>query len=544
MSPNMRSKNQVQLRWLTICATLGSLVPHAPAIITYGGTGNNFTAPPNGVGSYELNFGSFLATAISPTVMVTANHIGGGSKAAVIVNGMSYNFQIAAALDDLTLWEFSPNQTGAAFSSYAPLYTGSSEVGSSLIVVGRGDARGTPITGGWDWAAGTNGPVSWGTNTVSAILSDSQIGESGAFGGDFLEYDFSNNATDPNEAILASGDSGGGVFVESNGVYYLDGVNSLVDTVLDSSGNPLQAALYDTYGYYYKNSSGTLVQITSHDPESSYATRISTKLNLIGAVDGSISPSNAAAYPISNDGNLSIYTDLTTGAITGGALVTIGGPNTPNLPATLQIAPNSGASRIDSLTIDSGSALDITNTHVIISNTNSAAQTRILGYLATGYNGGAWNGNGIISSTAAAGNAHYGVGYASAGAVSGLYSGQVEIAYTLYGDTNLDGSVNSVDFGTFAAHFGQSVSGGWQLGDFDYNGVVNSNDFGLLAQNFGKSASGRSVVVSDADWDALDAFAASNGMSSSLPEPVAAGLLALTGLRFLTRRPRRRTNGC
>ncbi len=66
--------------------------------------------------------------------------------------------------------------------------------------------------------------------------------------------------------------------------------------------------------------------------------------------------------------------------------------------------------------------------------------------LASGYASGAWNGAGINSSAAAA-NGAYGLGYADGadGVVAGLASGQIEIKYTLYGDANLDGVVNSAD---------------------------------------------------------------------------------------------------
>ena len=102
--------------------------------------------------------------------------------------------------------------------------------------------------------------------------------------------------------------------MDNNGIYQLAGINSLVNTVLDSSGNPLSASLYDEYGYYYKNSSGELVQITTHTPESSFATRISSKMDLIRVEPARSSPA-CPSDPINNDGNLSIYTNMTTGAV-------------------------------------------------------------------------------------------------------------------------------------------------------------------------------------------------------------------------------------
>ncbi len=262
-----------------------------------------------------------------------------------------------------------------------------------------------------------NGELSWGTNTVSAIDNDTQLGEPPSFGGDFLQFDFNNNPTDPNEGIIAKGDSGGGLFVLNNGVYQLAGVNSVVDTVLDSTGAPLQAALYDQNNYYTQSSpGGLLTQITSHTPDNSFATRISSKLNLVGVAQGTITPANAAASPINNDGDLSIYTNQTTGAITGGGFLSIGTPFTPTVSATLQIAQNSGASVLSSLTIAPNNTLDITNNHIILDDDGDPSiRATIIGYLASGYNGGKWNGPGIDSSAAAASSGHYGIGEAGSG---------------------------------------------------------------------------------------------------------------------------------
>jgi len=104
-------------------------------------------------------------------------------------------------------------------------------------------------------------------------------------------------------------------------------------------------------------------------------------------------------------------------------------------------------------------------------------------------------------------------------------------------DANLDGAVNSVDFGILAANFGKSGKSSDQ-GNFNYNasGVVNSVDFGLLAENFGKSASGSAVQLTQADWAALDAFAAANGLMADVPEPATSGIVLFGAAVLLSRR--------
>ena len=164
--------------------------------------------------------------------------------------------------------------------------------------------------------------------------------------------------------------------------------------------------------------------------------------------------------------------------ITGSGTLTIGNGASAT---TLRLTPYSGVSSESSLSIKAGSALDIINNHLFINyGANADPISTIAGYLKSGYNGGAWNGTGIDSSAVAI-NANYAIGYADAadpGNPAGLSSGGIEVKYTLYGDTNLDGTVNSIDFGALAANFGRSGKV-WDQGDFNYDGVVNSIDFGF-----------------------------------------------------------------
>jgi hypothetical protein len=157
---------------------------------------------------------------------------------------------------------------------------------------------------------------------------------------------------------------------------------------------------------------------------------------------------------------------------------------------------------IGALQLVGSGSLDVGN-HTIFINygSNSDPISAIAGYIKSGYNGGGWNGQGIISTAARTptNGPYYGLGYADGkdGVVSGLSSGQIEIKYTLLGDANLDGLVNAADFNILAANFNQSVTG-WDQGDFNYDGLVNGADFLDLAANFNQGASGASVASSAA----------------------------------------------
>jgi hypothetical protein len=288
----------------------------ASAVIVYGTQGNNDVATTpvpetidgTSIGDYEGTFGGFVGTPISSRFLVTATHIGTGYTSFNYANGtattMSYPVQFVASDGDLAIYEIAPTSLDT-FSLYAPLYTGASEVTQPLVVLGQGTTRGSEIAGhGWYWGGGTSA-ITWGTNTVSAIVTAGQGGfetPSSNFSGDFLQFTFDNlgnpDTSTSDEAIISSGDSGGGVFVldPTTGQYELDGVNSLVDVVEDASGNQVDAALYDDNGYYYTDSMGNVVQITDDDPLSSYATRIEPRVPFIEAVTGVPEPTGTAMF--------------------------------------------------------------------------------------------------------------------------------------------------------------------------------------------------------------------------------------------------------
>jgi len=227
--------------------------------------------------------------------------------------------------------------------------------------------------------------------------------------------------------------------------------------------------------------------------------------------------------------------------ITGTGTLTVGDGVTAN---TLQLAHNSGASSQNSLSIVGSSTLDIVNNHMYINyGVGPDPITTIAAYIKSGYNGGHWNGPGIIASAAQTptNGLLYGVGYADSkdGVVAGLAPNQIEVKYTLLGDANLDGLVNGSDFNILAANFNQSITG-WDQGDFNYDGLVNAADFNVLAANFNQGVSG--ADVSAGDVAALDTFAVANGLSlptSSVPEPATAVMMVMAGLGILSRRRRR-----
>lgn len=145
----------------------------------------------------------------------------------------------------------------------------------------------------------------------------------------------------------------------------------------------------------------------------------------------------------------------------------------------------------------------------------------------SGYAGGAWTGEGIVSSLAALPASGAGVGYSPMSLVQGgpgSFMGQatdsddIAIRYTLLGDANLNGSVTIADFGRLAANF--NTAAGWAGGDSNYDLLVNLTDFALLASNFNRSLP-------------------SEPPRSTVPEPTGLLVSAGAGLAILRRRSRR-----
>jgi hypothetical protein len=223
-------------------------------------------------------------------------------------------------------------------------------------------------------------------------------------------------------------------------------------------------------------------------------------------------------------------------------------PTGANLVAngTVNLAMNLGTSvgtvTLGSLSVGASGQVNLANNHMFIDYGGGPDPvSSVAGWLASGYAAGTWTGPGINSTAAAANSLSYGLGYADsadAGNPAGLSSGTIEVAYTLLGDANLDYAVNGVDFGILAANFNKGITG-WDKGDFNYDNAVNGVDFGVLAANFNKGASGV-AGASAADWAALDAFAAANGLLADVPEPASVGVAVLGVAGVLARRRRSR----
>jgi autotransporter-associated beta strand protein len=228
-------------------------------------------------------------------------------------------------------------------------------------------------------------------------------------------------------------------------------------------------------------------------------------------------------------------TSSTTSALSNGAL-SISGNGIVQLADNVTAGTALGTSNVNltSLSLTGAGALDIGNNRIIIDYSSPATDpiASIAAWIANGFYG--LPGPSIISSDITADDASsglsYGIGYADGAdnVVAGLPSGEIEIMYTLLGDANLDGTVNSDDFSQFSHNQGQSGMS-WDDGDFNYDGTVNSEDFASFSHNLGQTASLAAAA------GVLDA----NGINlANVPEPACTGMMVMAGLAILRRRRR------
>ena len=211
-----------------------------------------------------------------------------------------------------------------------------------------------------------------------------------------------------------------------------------------------------------------------------------------------------------------------------------------------------GTSVVNSLTIADRATLDLTDNALVLDySTPSSPLSGIRSQIISGFAGGAWSGDGITSSTAAA-DPSLAIGYGEASALlgptGGTFAGQavdgsaVLVRTTLKGDANLDGSVNFDDLASLAQNYnntdGQRL---WPHGDFNYDGNVNFDDLAAMAQNYNSALPTGPIPGASAEFHADLARAL-----SAVPEPSILAPVTLLAFGLMNRRTRgkRRSHTC
>jgi hypothetical protein len=279
--------------------------------------------------------------------------------------------------------------------------------------------------------------------------------------------------------------------------------SSLTDTASSNAEIDVETPNADALGdgklpNIFLGSGATGTQKYQIDYAGTYSLRLpsSTAAPLDVVVDGGASvtlnqrlssPESYLDYLLVSNGAVSFYADPSSF-----------GPVHPTQIGTLvddTTVTTNGDLTVDSLSIGATGLLDLGSSKLIGNySANPSLPATIRGYLASGYNGGAWNGYGIISSLAAAdyttngSSAKLALGYADSadGIVTTMDPDTFEVVLTYYGDANLDYTVDLTDYNILASNYNQS-SMNWDQGDFNYDGTVGLADYNIQAAHFGQT---------------------------------------------------------
>jgi autotransporter-associated beta strand protein len=137
--------------------------------------------------------------------------------------------------------------------------------------------------------------------------------------------------------------------------------------------------------------------------------------------------------------------------------------------------------------------VDVMEHAAVVDYTGLTQYGTVAAYIATARNGGAWDGPGGLTSSAAASHPTHsttlgvmeGSDYRAIYGQSATFKGEsvddtsVLVRYTWYGDTDFNGTVNFDDYVRIDNGFNNHLAG-WLNGDFDLNGVVNFDDYVLI----------------------------------------------------------------
>jgi PKD repeat protein len=381
----MKRNRGIRDAWLVVLVAV-MVAPGARAVL-FEATGNpayNTNAPSGSLANsgwqYEGQWGSYLGTPIASNFFLAAQHIGGSSCAPFILNGVTYttvrNFDDPDT--DLRLWQIAES---FPTNLIAPLYAGSSEVGKTCVVVGRGTQRGSLIsveagrTNGWGWGA-SDEVERWGENQIGGVYTNGSDSDLLLYASFVLNPTASEGGT--NECDLSVGDSSGGMFIQNATTWELAGIHYAVDGPFStncSSADDFDAAIADLRGLCYEacdNDCWTL-EPTNPVPNQAvptqfYSTRVSTRISWINSIITNAPPPFSVSFtatPTNGPAPLTVaFTDTSCGSITGWAWA-FGDGNTSTNQNPSNIYTNPGTYTVQEIVSGPGGSSTNTLTNLI-----------------------------------------------------------------------------------------------------------------------------------------------------------------------------------
>ncbi|CAN5653769.1 hypothetical protein BH09VER1_BH09VER1_55540 [soil metagenome] len=228
----------------------------ARALMTFGGTTTtNTTDPGNGVPwvnvvEIENGSGDTVGSGVylGNQFVLTANHVGPVSQidigGSTFLIDTSFNASYSGGSfsggfsqignTDLKLVRLTQNPVSQGVAGLQTINLNSSttqDVNSltTNYIIGYGESKGTAITGtgtgGWNWAAGTEGTERWGTNNIAGTYTATN----GSWITKTLVTTF-DSTSGSDEAAVELDDSGGALFYKFGSSWFLSGITLYVST--------------------------------------------------------------------------------------------------------------------------------------------------------------------------------------------------------------------------------------------------------------------------------------------------------------------------
>lgn len=190
----------------------------------------------------------------------------------------------------------------------------------------------------------------------------------------------------------------------------------------------------------------------------------------------------------------------------------------------------------NTLEISAGGVVDLANNDMVI---RQGSESEVYAHVASWWNGGLRDGTGLASSVAGTGSGDNELatlavvqnddnGSPLVGNIAGvgLNTSDIVVKYTVIGDANLNGKVDTNDMERLVAGIRGNLTG-WKNGDNNYDGVVDGDDLANLLTVWRLQGSGF----------AEPSGSMGGGSGGAVPEPTALGLLLAT-VPMISRRRR------
>ncbi len=200
----------------------------------------------------------------------------------------------------------------------------------------------------------------------------------------------------------------------------------------------------------------------------------------------------------------------------------------------------------DNIAASGGGAIDLQDNSMIVHSPTGAwsdgSYSGVTGLVASGRNGGNWDGGGIVTSQSLAhgANALTTLAVASASDALGIASSATTtwggetvsgsdtlVKYTYAGDANLSGWIDADDYFAIDTGYARDSNPSYASGDFNYDGQINGDDYFLIDSNYvGQTMAFSAPVFS--------------GSVEAVPEPVS-GMIFVIAASVFSRRTRVRS---